>query len=51
MPEKQKPLTPAVGSKGFNALVILNAGSERTTILGATRGEKACRLKVVQPLS
>jgi hypothetical protein len=48
---RQKTLTPEIGSKGLNALVIFNAGSERITIIGATMREKACRLKGFQSLS
>jgi len=50
LPERQKTLTPEIGSKGLNALVIFNTGSERTTILGATKREKACRLNGFQSL-
>ena len=46
----KKTLTPEIGSKGLNALVIFNTGSERTTILGATKREKACRLNGFQSL-
>ena len=50
LPERQKTLTPEVCNKGFNALVIFNAGSERTTILGVTMEEKTSRLKGFQSL-
>jgi hypothetical protein len=50
LPERQKTLTPEIGSKGLNALVIFNTGSERTTILGATKREKSCRLNGFQSL-
>jgi len=33
LPERQKTLTPEVGSKGLGALAMFNAGSAYTTIL------------------